>query len=148
MKIFFIIIYFSISINAFAEMKALMSQGHGDVMSAEYSVLNTGARILRIREKLGMDNNKNPILKERQIIDLKMKEGEVLSGANGFRCHNSNDKYVYGIISKAEAKEKSKFHPSRGWVVNESEFKLEPISDVKTVSCEWHRQGDEPFPFK
>ncbi len=85
----------------FAEMKTLTAAMHGERMAVEYSVLNVGKHILTVKEKTGEAGGKSQF-KRLQMIDLAMKDSEVLNLNYSFRCLDAGDKPVWWPEGESE----------------------------------------------
>ena len=125
-------------VSASEEMKAVSSAMHGNKMVVDYTVLNNGKHVLIAKEGT----------KELQTVDLNVKEGELVSISHGFKCktQNPND-FVYAVISKKNANEKSAFAPVSAWVIEEKKLKIKPFKNAKAVSCIWSPDGESKYPF-
>lgn len=130
-----------------ADMKTLIESMHGPKMLVKYQVLNSGRHILLVQEKASSPTDKANI-KQRQMLDLDMKEGEVYSPYYGFQCNQKANAYVYAVISKSRAKEKGTFQPERAWRIDEKSALLRPINNVESVVCVWSPEGESSYPFR
>ena len=128
------------------EMKAVSEALHGKNMVVEYVVLNNGKHILMAKE-IVKQKEKDAEFKERQTVELDIKDGEIMSINHGFKCNTRrpND-FIYAVISKAKSKEKGTFRPERAWAVEEKKFKLKPVKP-KAVQCKWSPDGESKYPF-
>ena len=79
------------------------------------------------------------------FLVVKLEKGERISDGASFRCHDGETS-VIGIFLKKWAKEKERFPASRAWKINQLSKKIVPLTTVRSVSCDWFRNGDEDFP--
>jgi hypothetical protein len=140
-KIFLMILLSQLTL---ASSKMLFASLHGK-MSVTHSVLNSGNHILEVKELVGR-KKKKAIFENRQTIDLKMSMKEDISSVVGVMCM-LNKNLVYAVFSKAQAKEKGSFPALRAWSIEEKKIKLEPIKDIKKVTCSWNPEGESQFPY-
>ncbi len=128
------------------EMKAVSEALHGDKMAVEYIVLNTGKHILMAKE-VTKATGSDAKFKELQTIDLKIKDGEMLSIAHQFKCKTSrSNDFVYAVIAKSKINEKKAFHPERAWVVEENKMRIRTVQP-RAVTCLWSPDSDSKYPF-
>ena len=86
--------------------------------------------------------------KDSKVVDyvnVSIKKDQQISDGASFRCLE-NQTSVIGVFNKKDAKEKSRFPAQAAWKIDLTAKKLVEISDLKTVSCDWYRNGDEKFP--
>lgn len=112
-------------------------------MMVTYQPNPAGPNLLVVSEKDQITNAE----KEKQRIDLNLKGQELLSNHNGFDCVDASGDRIYAVVSPSSAKEKGKFNPVRAWAIDQQNVVLNPIKDLRTVSCEWSPEGDNKFPY-
>lgn len=119
-----------------AGMKAVSSSLHGERMVVEQQVLNSGRSVLVVEEIMG--DKKREM---RQTVELHLRKGEMVSLGANYRC--LVDKvFVYAVISERRATKNGVFAPERAWSIDEEAIRLIPVTDPKTVQCQWFPEAN------
>lgn len=79
------------------------------------------------------------------FLAVDVSKDERISDGGSFRCLDG-EKSVIGAFKKSAAKEHGRFSASRAWKIDEISKKILPLASVKSVTCDWSRNGDEEFP--
>ncbi len=125
--------------------KALIAEMHGENLAVEYQVLNSGAHVLVTKNMKPASGEPSVQL---QVVELKLKTGEALAATYGFRCTRNGADSVYAVVAKRTARERGSFPPERAWEVDQKNLRLNPIADVKSISCIWSPEGEGKYSFR
>ncbi len=79
------------------------------------------------------------------FLAIDLGKDERISDGSSFRCLDG-EKSVIGAFKKSAAKEKGRFPASRAWKIDQTSKKILPLASLKSVTCDWFRNGDEEFP--
>lgn len=117
---------------------------HASRMVVTYQPNHEGKNLLVVEDKPEAWNDKKI---EKQRIDLALSKDEILAYHAGFYCTEPSGDRVYAVISSRVAKEVGKFSAQRAWLIDTKKVQLVSVKNPKSITCEWHPEGDKVFPF-
>ena len=118
---------------------------HGENLATDLKKLGSGKCIITLKEK--RDFNGHKVFMDFYVIEIPLKEGDQISPFGSFKCTNTKNETIYGIISKDVAKKAGAFSPVHAWYVDVKEKKILPVKNVKEITCEFSPKGDATYPF-
>ena len=136
--------FFLIFISLFSQagMKSVMSGMHGDKMAVSYEVLNNGKHVIVINEFMGREG-KHSKFKQLEVIELGTMEGKELSPQGPCKCFINNEPgFTYAVINTKNSCKTKSINPLKAWSIDQTDMKLIPVKDMKTVNCKWQPDGD------
>lgn len=79
------------------------------------------------------------------FLAVSLTADERISDGSSFRCLDGETS-VIGVFKKRVAQEKGRFPAIRAWKIDQTSKKILPVTDLRSVTCDWYRNGEEEFP--